>query len=148
MMEVKDTVTIKASRDKVWAFLTDANKVAPCAPGVEGVEVIEDQKKYKAVAAVGFGNIKAKFNTDLEFVELNEPDYAKIKAHGTAPGSAADVIAEMNLSDGLDGDTVLDWKAEISIMGTIASLANRMMGSVTKKLATEFFNNVKKNIEE
>ena len=147
-MEIKDTVTIKARRDKVWAFLTDANKVAPCAPGVESVEVVEEQKKYKVVAAVGFGNIKAKFNTDLEFVALDEPDFAKIKAHGTAPGSAADVIAEMNLSDGPDGDTVLDWKAEISIMGTIASLANRMMGSVTKKLTAEFFNNVKKNIEE
>jgi len=33
-------------------------------------------------------------------------------------------------------------------MGTIAALANRMMGSVTKKLAGEFFNNVKKNIEK
>jgi len=54
----------------------------------------------------------------------------------------------MKLSDGSDGYTVLDWKADINIMGTIASLANRMMGSVTKKLTTEFFNNVKKNIEE
>jgi carbon monoxide dehydrogenase subunit G len=147
-MQFKDTVSIKAPRDKVWAFLVDANKVARCAPGVEDVEVIEEYKKYKAVATVGFGNIKARFNTDLEFVALEEPDFAKIKVHGTAPGSAADVIAEMSLSDGEDNTTVLDWTADIVILGTIASLANRMMGSVTKKLTAEFFNNVKKNIEE
>lgn len=147
-MQFKDSVTINAPRKKVWAFLTNANEVAPCAPGVDSVEVIEEDKKYKAVAAIGFGNIKAKFNTDIEFLELKEPDFAKIKAHGTAPGSAADVIAEMTLSDGEGDSTVLDWSADITIMGTIAALANRMMGSVTKKLSTEFFNTVKQRLEE
>jgi len=36
---------------------------------------------------------------------LNEPDYAKLKAHGTATGSAADVMSEMMLSNGPDGAT-------------------------------------------
>jgi carbon monoxide dehydrogenase subunit G len=147
-MEFKDTVVINAPREKVWTFLTDANKVARCAPGVESVEVIEDQKKYKVVASIGFGNIKAKFDADLEFVEIDEPTYLKIKAHGTAPGSAADVVGEMTLSDGEGDATNLAWVASVSIMGTIASLANRMMGSVTKKLATEFFDKVRENIEE
>ena len=115
---------------------------------MESVEVIEDQKKYKAVASIGFGNLKAKFDADLEFVELDAPNFAKIKAHGTAPGSAADVVGEMTLSDGEDGGTNLAWVATINIMGTIASLANRMMGSVTKKLTAEFFDKVKENIEE
>lgn len=147
-MQFKDTVIIQAPRDKVWKFLTDADKVARCAPGVESVEVIEDQKKYKAVASVGFGNIKAKFDADLEFLEIDEPTYLKIKAHGTAPGSAADVVGEMTLSDGEEGATQLDWTASINVMGTIASLANRMMGSVTKKLTAEFFEKVRENIEE
>jgi carbon monoxide dehydrogenase subunit G len=147
-MQFKDTVVIQAPRKKVWAFLIDADKVARCAPGVESVEVVEDQKKYKAVASVGFGSIKAKFNVDLEFLELEEPTFAKVKAHGTAPGSAADVVGEMTLSDGADGATELAWVATINIMGTIASLANRMMGSVTKKLTAEFFDKVRENIEE
>jgi carbon monoxide dehydrogenase subunit G len=147
-MQFKDTVTIQASRDKVWAFLTDADKVARCAPGVESVEEIEPMKKYKAVASIGFGSIKAKFDVDLEFMELDEPTYCKVKAHGTAPGSAADVIGEMTLSDGEGGATDLAWVASVNVMGTIASLANRMMGSVTKKLTAEFFEKVRENIEE
>lgn len=146
-MQFKDTVTIHAPRQKVWAFLTDANEVARCAPGVESVEVIEEDKKYKAVASVGFGNIKAKFDTDIEFEELNEPDFAKIKVHGTAPGSAVDATAGMTLSDGEGGSTILEWTADVNIMGTIAALANRMMGSVTKKLSAEFFNTVKQKLE-
>ena len=132
----------------MWSFLTDADKVARCAPGVESVEVIEDQKKYKAVASIGFGNIKVKFEADLEFVEIDEPTFLKVKAHGTAPGSAADVVGEMTLSDGEEGGTEMAWIADITVMGTIASLANRMMGSVTKKLTAEFFEKVRENIEE
>jgi carbon monoxide dehydrogenase subunit G len=147
-MQFKDTVEINAPRENVWAFLTDADKVARCAPGVESVEVIEDMKKYKAVASIGFGNIKAKFDVDLEFVELDEPTFTKVKAHGTAPGSAADVIGEMTLSDTEDGGTNLAWVATVNVMGTIASLANRMMGSVTKKLTAEFFDKVRENIED
>ena len=72
----------------------------------------------------------------------------KLKAHGTAPGSAVDVIADMRLADGENNSTNLHWRADIKILGTIASLANRMMGSVTQKLSTQFFNSVKQKIEE
>ena len=147
-MKFEDNVTINAPRKKVWEFVTDANKVANCAPGVETVEIIEENKKFKVVASIGFGNIKVRFTTDLEFMEFEEPNFVKVKAHGTAPGNVADVIADMRLTDGENNSTNLHWRADINILGTIASLANRMMGSVTKKISTQFFNSVKQKIEE
>ncbi|MBE9523720.1 MAG: carbon monoxide dehydrogenase subunit G [Chloroflexi bacterium] len=146
-MHFKDTVTINAPLEKTWAFIIDANQVAQCAPGLESVEVIEENQKYKVTASIGFGNIKVRFLTDLEFVEMVEPSFAKIKAHGTAPGSAADVLAEMSLTEIDENTTSLAWNADITILGTIASLANRMMGSVTKKLAGQFFGSVKEKVE-
>jgi carbon monoxide dehydrogenase subunit G len=146
-MHFKDTVTINAPLEKTWAFLIDANQVAQCAPGVESVEMLEENQKYKVIASIGFGNIKVRFLTDLEFVELVEPKFAKIKAHGTAPGSAVDVLAEMALTEIDENTTSLAWTADITILGTIASLANRMMGSVTKKLAGQFFGSVKEKVE-
>jgi len=147
-MRLNDTVRIDAPIETVWEFMTNADEVARCAPGVESVEEIEKDKKYKAVASVGFGNIKVKFTADIEFAELQEPNYGKLKAHGTAPGSAADVMVEMKFAEAGPAATDFTWVADVTIMGTIAALANRMMGSVTKKLAGEFFNNVKKNIEK
>ena len=88
-----------------------------------------------------------KFTADIEFAELQEPNFGKIVAHGTAPGSAADVTVEMNFSEEDPNTTKFSWVADVAVMGTIAALANRMMGSVTKKLAGEFFNNVKNKIE-
>ncbi|MBI3241492.1 MAG: carbon monoxide dehydrogenase subunit G [Chloroflexi bacterium] len=146
-MHLEGTTNIKAHRQKVWEFLTDPHKVAGCAPGVESIEIIEPNKKFKAIAAIGLGSVKAKFSGDGEFLELEAPNRAKIKGHGNAPGSAADVTSEMFLSDGPDGSTDLKWTADIVILGQLASLAARMMGPVTQKLAGEFFNEVKKRIE-
>ncbi|MEN8172555.1 MAG: carbon monoxide dehydrogenase subunit G [Chloroflexota bacterium] len=146
-MRFEDTVVINAPLEKTWAFLINAEEVAKCAPGVEAVETIEENQTYKVTASIGFGNIKVRFFTDLEFLEMIEPTFAKIKAHGKATGSAADVLAEMTLSEVDENTTSLSWNAEIVILGTIASLANRMMGSVTKKLAGQFFNSVKEKVE-
>ncbi len=146
-MHLEGTTNIKASRQKVWGFLTDPHKVAGCAPGVESVEITEPNKKFKAIASIGLGSVKAKFSGDGEFLELDAPNRAKIKGHGNAPGSAADVMSEMFLTDGPDGSTDLRWTADIVILGQLASLAARMMAPVTQKLTAEFFNEVKKRIE-
>jgi carbon monoxide dehydrogenase subunit G len=146
-MHLEGTVNIKASRAAVWQYLTDPHKVSECAPGVESVEVVEAGKKFRAIAAIGFGTVKARFAGDAEFVELEAPSRAKIKAHGNAPGSAADVLSEMFLSDGPDGSTDMKWTAEVVILGSLASLAARMMAPVTQKLTGDFFNCVKKKIE-
>lgn len=147
-MVVQGVTSIRASKDKTFAFLTNPDTVSQCAPGLKSVEVIEADKKFKAVAAVGFGAVSATFSNNVEFVELIAPDKAVIKVHGTAPGSAVDVIAEMNLSETEDGSTNLDWKADITISGSIASMATRMMGGVSKKLTDMFFTCVKGKLEE
>ncbi len=146
-MQLSGTVIIKASRQTVWAFLTDPHKVSQCAPGVEKVEVMEAGRKFRATAAVGFGSVKAKFTGDAEFVELDAPNRAKIKAHGNAPGSAADVTSEMILSDGADGATEMKWTADVAVLGQLASLAARMMAPISQKLTEQFFECVKNKIE-
>jgi len=147
-MNLSGSTLINAPRNTVWKFLTDVQAVAQCAPGVESVEVIEPNKKFRATASVGFGSVKVKFSGDGEWVEMDEPNRAVVKGHGKAPGSAADVTAEMILSDTSDGGTEMKWSAEVNIMGSIASIASRMMGTVTQKLTAEFFNNVKQKIEK
>jgi len=146
-MHFEGTVTIQASRQQVWDFLTNPEEVSQCAPGLESMEIISPDEKFRAVAAIGLGNIKARFTTDVEWVTLDPPNMAKMKAHGTAPGSAVDVISEMTLNQITAEQTELLWAADITVLGTIASLASRMMGSTTQKLTGQFFNCVKNKIE-
>ena len=55
----------------------------------------------------------------------------------------------MTLNDGSEKDsTEMAWKADVLVSGSIASLASRLMPSITKKLTGAFFDCVKKNVEE
>jgi carbon monoxide dehydrogenase subunit G len=146
-MQLKGDVTIRAPRKKVWDFMTDPNQIGQCAPGVEKIEMIEPLKKYRGVVSVGFGAVKARFSGDVDVLELEEPNRAKIKAHGAATGSVADAISEVHFSDGPDGATNVHWTADVSVSGQLASLAARLMMPVSQKLAAQFYENVCKKIE-
>jgi carbon monoxide dehydrogenase subunit G len=146
-MKLEGKVTIAAPRAKVWNFLTDAEAVSRCTPGLESLEVVEAGRKFRAVASLGLGSVKTRFQVDVEWVELFEPERARARAHGTAAGSTADVEAEMVLTEMDPNSTVLTWNANVTILGTIATLASRMMGGVTQKLSGQFFDCVRKNVE-
>ena len=147
-MQLKGDVVIKAPRKKVWDFLTDPNQIGQCVPGVEKIETIEPLKKYRGTVSVGLGSVKARFTGDVDILELDEPNRARLKAHGTATGSAADAMSEMSLSDGPDGSTMVNWTADVNVSGQLASLVSRLMVPVSQKLAGVFYEEVKKKIEK
>ena len=145
-MKFEGTVDIAAPRDKVWAFVIDPNQVGQCGPGVESIEVIDDSH-FKATAKVGVGFISARFIVNMEFVDLEAPDAATIKAHGQAPGSAVDADAQMRLSDGADGGTTMDWSADVNIAGTIASVGARLIEGTAHKMIGQTFDCMKSKLE-
>ena len=145
-MRFEGTVQIAAPRDRVWAFVIDPNQVGQCGPGVERIDVV-DGTHFKAAAKVGIGFINARFNVDMEFAELRAPEAATIKAHGQAPGSAVDATAQMRLSDGTDGGTVMDWEADVNIAGTLASVGARLIEGTANKMIGQTFECIKSKLE-
>jgi len=145
-MHFEGTVQINAPRDRVWAFVTDPNQVGQCGPGVESIEVIDDTH-FKATAKVGVGFISARFVVNLEFVDLDAPNAATIKAHGQAPGSAVDADARMELSDADGGGTTMDWSAEVIIAGTIASVGARLIEGTANKMIGQTFDCMRTKLE-
>lgn len=146
-MNISGDVTIQAPRKKVWDFMTDPNQIGQCLPGLEKIETIEDMKRYHGVVSVGLGSVKARFSGEVEIVELDEPNRTKLKAHGTATGSAADAVSELSLSDGPNDSTLVHWTADINVSGQLASLVSRLLVPVSQKLAAVFYDEVRKRIE-
>jgi carbon monoxide dehydrogenase subunit G len=147
-MHFEGNLSIKASREKVWDFLTDPKKVSKCAPGLESLEIVTPGEKFRATTSVGFGSVKVRFVNDVEWVDLDPPNRARMKAHGTAPGSGLDAATSMTLTDGQGGATDLAWTADVQVVGAVASLAARLIGGVMKKLTVAFFESVRKEIEK
>lgn len=146
-MKFSGSVPIAASRDAVWAFVSDPTKVGACGPGVESIERL-DETHYRAIARVGVGFISARFTGTIAMVELAEPDRAVIRANGQAPGSAADATATMTLRDGDDaGSTVMDWEADVAIAGSLASVGARLIEGTANKLIGQTFDCIRAKLE-
>ncbi|TAL06091.1 MAG: carbon monoxide dehydrogenase [Chloroflexota bacterium] len=138
-MEFSGAVDIQATREHVFAFVTDPNRVGSCGPGVESIEVV-DPTHFRARAKVGVGFITARFVVDLEIAEQQPPDMAVIKARGQAPGSAVDALGRINLVDGPEpGTTTMLWAAEVNISGMIASVGARLIDSTANKMIGQTF---------
>ncbi len=145
-MQFKGTVEIHAPRDRVWAFLMDADQVGSCGPGVESIEVV-DADHFKAKAKVGVGFISARFNVDMTIAERDVPSRAVIKAHGQAPGSAVDATANMALSGPAEGPTTMDWSADVAIAGTLASVGARLIEGTANKMIGQTFDCIRSKLE-
>lgn len=145
-MEFSGAVDIPAPRERVFAFVTDPNRVGACGPGVESIEVI-DETHFRARAKVGVGFISARFVVDLEIAEQQQPDMAVIKAHGQAPGSAVDGVGRMNLVDGPEpGTTTMHWTADVSLSGMLASVGARMIEGTANKMIGQAFDCIRAKI--
>lgn len=145
-MEFSGAVDIPAPRDRVFAFVTDPNKVGACGPGVESIEVI-DATHFRAKAKVGVGFINARFVVDLEIAEQQPPDMAIIKARGQAPGSAVDGTGRMNLVDGPEeGTTTMLWAAEVNISGMLATMGARLIEGTANKMIAQTFDCIRVKI--
>jgi carbon monoxide dehydrogenase subunit G len=145
-MKFEGSVDINAPRDRVWAFLADPERVGYCGPGVESIEVVDDTH-YKAAAKVGVGFITARFTVNLELAEQQPPERAVIKAHGQAPGSAVDATAEMRLSVIGEDTTRMDWTADVSIAGSLASVGARLIEGTANKMIDQSFDCIRSKLE-
>ncbi len=144
-MSFHGSVQIDAPREDVYAFLTDPRKVSECAADVQSVEVL-DEDAFKVVARAGVGFVKATFALQVTWLERTAPSVAKARARGSAPGSAVDMVAAMDMTDS-DGGTRLDWTADVTVSGAIAGVGARLLQGAADKITSQTFACVKQTLE-
>ena len=146
MEEFSGTETIAAPIEKVWAYLLDVHNVAACTPGFQSLEELGEEH-WKAVVSIGVGPVKAKFTLDVTRPEKHEPDLTVVQAHGKAPGSTAELSGRMNLSAIDAAHTRMDWTAQVTVSGTIASVGTRLLHQTAEKLTGQFFECLKTKLQ-
>ena len=144
-MEFSGTQTIDVPIQTVWAYLLDVRKVAACAPGFQSLEDVGEEH-WKAVISIGIGPVKAKFNLDVTRPEKHEPEHMVVKGRGKAPGSAVELAGTMKLAEVSPNQTSMDWNANVTVSGTLASVGARLMNSTSEKLTEQFFTCLKSNL--
>ena len=147
-MTMNGEVTLPATKDVVWAALNDPEVLKACIPGCEQL-IKDDDTHFSAVVKVKLGPVKASFKGKVELVDLDPPNGYRIQGEGEGGiAGFAKGGAKVALSDAGDGQTLLRYDVEAQVGGKLMQLGSRLIDSVSKKLADEFFANFAKAVSE
>ncbi len=147
-MTMSGEVTLPAAKDVVWAKLNDPEVLKACIPGCDQLNK-DDETHFSAVVKVKLGPVKATFRGKVELVDLDPPNGYRIQGEGEGGiAGFAKGGAKVALSDTEEGQTVLRYDVEAQVGGKLMQLGSRLIDSVSKKLADEFFANFAKAVSE
>jgi len=137
-MKITGERLLPAPLETVWDSLFDPAVLALCVPGCESLER-EDSGRYLASVVMAIGPLKAKFSGHLDITDIVEQKSCTLLFEG-AGGAAgmAKGVAEVQLEATPDG-TCLRYEADAKISGKLAQVGARLIDSVAKKLAAQFF---------
>lgn len=144
-LEYNGEELIPAAHEKVWAFVTDPERVGRCMPHVLEVNV-QDARHVDAIVKVGVGPVKGKFKFKIELLPAETGRRIDLKISGGGLGSAVDMSAGADLLDAADGETRLVWGGQAIARGPVAAVGGRVLDAQAKKLITQTFANVREQL--
>ena len=147
MIEFSGEYELEYDRDELWDYFTDPDVLAECAPGTKELNLV-GPAQLEGVLAVGVGSVKPTFDVEMTVVKADRPEVLEMKTEGNASRNAFESIATMELIENDSNGTTATWSAQADVSGTIASLGQRALGSVTKRLVQNFFEDLEERVND
>src|ERR1700722_6034574 len=145
-MEFDNSFEVPLPADETWKLLMDIRRIAPCLPGAELTDVVDD-RTYKGKVGVRLGPVSLAFAGTVKFDEIDDAAHrAKISAQGSdAKGrGAANATATFHLEEVAGGTRVLV-HTNLTLSGAVAQYG-RGVGIIqmtAAQIITQFANNLK-----
>jgi uncharacterized protein len=137
-MRIAGNATLHAPVEEVYAALKDPRVLVRTIPGCERLEQVGEDA-YQMTVTAGVASARGTYAGDVRLTDQRAPNGFVLRASGSgAPGTvSADVAVE--LSPGEHGTTVLAYDADAVVGGMIGGVGQRLLASVAKRTAGEFF---------
>jgi uncharacterized protein len=146
-VQFENDFVVQAPVEQVWDYLLDVERIAPCAPGAELTEVVDD-RTWKGKVNVKVGPVAMSFVGTVTLQERDDAAHrAVLKAEGrerSGRGAASAVVTSW-LEDA-EGGTKVSISTDLTISGAAAQYGRGMIPDVSKRLTREFADCLKANI--
>jgi carbon monoxide dehydrogenase subunit G len=140
---------VQAPADRVWAFLTDATRVASALPGAAITEKLDDDR-YNGTITVKVGPISARYRGTVRFESLDAgARTAKIVGSGqdTSGRGGADLRLSSRLVERSARETEVSLSSEVNVTGILAQLGRGMIQDVSNQMVGRFTEAMRAQLE-
>jgi len=147
-MIIDGKFTINAPIQKVWDSLLDPQTLGSCVPGTEKMEAL-DEKTYESIVKQRVGPFKVTLKFKTELTEVQPPKFIKAVGRGadvTKLGNFTTEI-EVNLNETEPNNVDVTYKADISLVGKLATFGERIMRAKAKEVGDQFTENLREKLK-
>jgi carbon monoxide dehydrogenase subunit G len=135
-MKINGSYVFPATADEVWDLLLDPQVLMQVIPGLQKVEVHGDD--ILATARIGVGLVKGVFSGKLTLLDKRKPVHVRVVGEGKGrPGHmSGECILDASEHD---GQTTVNYQAEIKIGGPLATVGQRLVDAATQSIMQQGF---------
>ena len=144
-MKIAGSNTVPFPVADVWDALLDPAVLVRTIPGCERLETT-GENEYAMTVTAGVAAIKGTYSGSCSLSDLKEHQSLVMRLQGAGAPGTVDATVDVSFDDlGAEG-TRISYEADAVVGGMVGGVGQRMLSSVSKRMAGEFFGNVGKAI--
>ena len=125
---------------QVWDALLDPAVLVRTIPGCERLETTGEHT-YAMTVTAGVAAIRGTYAGTCALSELDPHESLVMRLQGAGAPGTVDATVRVRFGES-DGSTTVSWEADAIVGGMVGGVGQRMLASVSKRMAGEFFDNV------
>jgi carbon monoxide dehydrogenase subunit G len=147
-MQIDGKFVVNGKIQEVWAMVLEPGTLASCIPGAEKIEST-DNKTYNCLVKQSVGPISVKLQFVVVLTEITPPTYVKAVGRGEALGKLGTfgIDLTVHLVEQQNKAVEIDYRADVSMVGKLATFGERIMRAKVKSVGDEFTRNLEKKLK-
>jgi uncharacterized protein len=136
---IENAFAVPAPVDHLWNYLLDVERIAPCMPGAELTETVDD-RTWKGKVTMKLGPVSLSFAGTVTMQERDDDAHRVVlHAKGTEQKGkgAANAVVTSWLEAG-EAETTVRMQSDIQLTGSVAQLSRGLLPDVSRKLTERF----------
>ena len=144
-MKISGQQTIPFPVETVWDALLDPQVLVATIPGCERLGATGEHS-YRMTVSAGVGAIRGTYDGTCDLSDLRPHESLVMRLKGAGAPGTIDAAVDVRFEETGDG-TRVSYDADASVGGMVGGVGQRMLTSVSQRMAQEFFGNVAAVIE-
>jgi carbon monoxide dehydrogenase subunit G len=145
-MKISGVDTIPFPVEKVWDALLDPAVLVRTIPGCERLETLTTsgagENTYAMTVTAGVAAIRGTYDGTCSLSDLTRHESLVMRLQGAGAPGTIDTTVQVSFEEPSPGETRISYDADAVVGGMVGGVGQRMLGSVSKRMAGEFFGNV------
>lgn len=140
-MRITGSHTVAYPVEQVWDALLDPAVLVRTIPGCERLETTGDHT-YAMTVTAGVASIRGTYDGTCSLSDLVPHESLVMRLRGAGAPGTIDATVQVGFAPVSGGGAQISYDADAVVGGMVGGVGQRMLGSVSKRMATEFFDNV------